>query len=104
MLSTLVPKNVESFYFLKAQRDVGGQKGGSSDRGLFLDKEIQLQRFSAYYTQLPTVIRYANAMSTRQVQPPIISAIKRSIENSYIAGTDHYMNFLKMYQTAELPH
>ena len=44
MLSALVPKNVENVYFLKAQRDVGDQKGGSSDRGLFLDKETQLQR------------------------------------------------------------
>ena len=41
-------------------------------------------------------------MSTRQVQPPIISAIKRSIENLCIPYTDHYMNFLKMYQTSEL--
>ena len=42
-------------------------------------------------------------MSTRQVQPPIISAVERSIENLHIASTDHYMNFLKMYQTSELP-
>ena len=97
MLSALVPKNAENFYFLKAQRDVGGQKGGYCDRRLFLDKETRLQRFQSYYTQLPTVIRYANAMSTRQVQPPIILAAERSIENLYIPCTDHYMNFLKMY-------
>ena len=42
-------------------------------------------------------------MSTRQVQPPIISAVERSIENLHIPYTDHYMNFLKMYQTSELP-
>ena len=103
MMSIYLDKNVGNFYFLKAQRDVGGQKGGSSDRGLFLDKETQLQRSWSNYTQLPTVIRYANAMSTRQVQPQIISAIKRSIENSHVPSTDHYMNFLKMYQTSELP-